>query len=284
MDTGSVRMGRTVALIAWVTSACTGGSATDGSAADSSVPADRSEDEGDCSTAAGDLDACFVGDFFADCGGTGGNPRLGCLDDGGCRWFAHGCVPDEYVTSSCTFTDICCVDNWPFALPFDPPGLYGRFVGLGRVPWDRERAVALAVTVDPELDAGEATFTCTGTDPLDPGGHLNTPCTGWSGSPQARFEDTLTIVAPNTGVAGWYPWMELDLASEAGTVARLCAYAYSDFGGAGMCPSDADVPCADSGTIVIDRLPITQADTSGLKVSVDVMFGAFHFQGSFVVP
>src|SRR5262245_7773616 len=63
------------------------------------------------------LDDCFVGDAFADCGGTGDAPILACRmlsDWRECRWFAGGCVATGYEPSPCPPDDVCCRDNFPF--------------------------------------------------------------------------------------------------------------------------------------------------------------------------
>src|SRR5688572_9240163 len=50
------------------------------------------------------IDDCFVGAHFAECGGTGAEPMLGCdvaASPDVCRWFSGGCVAAEYEASPC---------------------------------------------------------------------------------------------------------------------------------------------------------------------------------------
>jgi hypothetical protein len=158
--------------------------------------------------------------------------------------------------------------------------LYGRFNGLGTLPWDHKRASIVAFSIDPSVVVNATQFNCTGTDPT---GGANTPCTGFNGSPQARFADTLTVVSPNSGVSGWYPWIEIDYQAKADPTARVCLYTYSDFSGT-ACPDRTEVACADGGSVLLDRVPTSQADTAGLKLAIDATFGSFHLQGTIALP
>ncbi len=80
----------------------------------------------DCTGAARSLADCFIGDYYAECGGSG-PPRFGCMPDASqCMWFTGGCAPDGFVLSSCDASDVCCLPGatepggsttrWPFAL------------------------------------------------------------------------------------------------------------------------------------------------------------------------
>src|SRR5258706_6454333 len=75
---------------------------------------------------------CYVGEFFADCGGTGNEPVLGCNDQGSCLWFTGGCAPDGFVGSDCSGDNLCCHDRWPFHEASHEGALGGK---LNRV-WD----------------------------------------------------------------------------------------------------------------------------------------------------
>src|SRR5262245_49981161 len=108
------------------------------------------------------LEECFVGEFFADCGGTESEPVLACDHDGyDCRWFAGGRIAEGYVASDCPSDGVCCHDSWPFA-DWWPIALSVRLYGLGVYPWSRARDLSVAVVVDPEIVAGEPVFTCAG--------------------------------------------------------------------------------------------------------------------------
>ncbi len=227
------------------------------------------------------LNQCFVGDFVADCGGDS-TPVLACASPSGadCRWFESGCVALGYQPSDCPNSDICCHADWPFE-ELKPFELERQLFGLGTQPWTRERELTVSVTVDSTLTVSETTFVCEGTDPER---GSNTPCTGWMGVPQARFGGTLVLASPNSGVSGWYPWLELDLEHAGGPMARVCLYTYTDVY-TGQCPQDRDASCAVSGTLAINRIPAKGEDLSGLLASVDVQFASgFRLSGTVAVP
>ena len=107
---------------------------------------------------------CFVGRDFAECGGTG-DYRLGCQPDTGkCRWFVGGCVANGYVASACDWEDVCCVDGWPFAAgvisPERGPSVDDFLSQSERIPWNRTRGAAIAVTLDPTYAFTEAAYAC----------------------------------------------------------------------------------------------------------------------------
>lgn len=112
------------------------------------------------------LDDCaFVGDGFAECGGSG-DPRLACAGYGDCKWFLGGCVPASHEPSPCLVGDACCVDGFPLPLAGDECDWL--FIGeeirarAGAV-WDRTREANVEVRVDPTLSApAEPALTCTG--------------------------------------------------------------------------------------------------------------------------
>ena len=220
---------------------------------------------------------CYVGEFFADCGGTGDEPVLGCNDQAGCLWFTGGCAPEGYVGSTCSSDDVCCHDDWPFAGEHELhlENELERFAGL---PWDRTTAATISVAVDPTLSVPTTTVMCTGTDPHAIGFN---PCTTSIGGVQVVQRGTTTVEAYLTrvGVGGWSLWTEI-VDDGAGTIrARVCEAIYSDSPG-GYCGSYAPI-CAASGTVTLNQLPI--ADNLQTLADIDVTFAnGFHVVATLV--
>lgn len=239
-----------------------------------------------CAGDAPAIGSCFRGDFFADCGG-GAPPRFGCGPAGpyllDCLWFVGGCVAAGYTPSPCPADELCCMDEWPYSTPGEPHGLDTYLYRFGQRPWDRDRAMAVAVAVDPSLLPAATTWTCSGVDP-NPGGP-NNPCNGFRGSPEGRLVDTVVLLAPNGGVGGWYPWIEVDPTRTGGPAARVCGQPYTDVVGTPTCPRHADIACATTGVLTLGRIPTTEVELAGLSARVDVGFdGGFRLEGAFTLP
>jgi hypothetical protein len=205
---------------------------------------------------------CYVGEFFADCGGSG-PPRLACNDQQ-CLWFAADCGPAGFEASDCPADDICCHDGWPFPAAGYSTALTLDLYAFGPEPWDRTSHVALGVVVDPTLTGTTTQVTCSGPNPnlaaydpcADPvevtafqGGTARVRA--WPGEP---FR------------AGWYLWIEIVDDGSGGLGARACAAEMID---TMVCPGAAPL-CASAGTITISQLPIVDVRT--LVVGVDATF------------
>ena len=243
-----------------------GGTGDDGGAQPTGCPGDQPA-----------LEECFVGDFFAECGGTG-EDRLACSDTDDCRWFTGGCIAQGYEASDCPAASICChehgsgtyVQRWPFAgerycpdlaeisEPFESLWFYGA------LPWNRVRGMVLPTTTSAELQP--ASFTCF-RDAVD---YAITWCDGgqYQWMPRGRLGETLVIdVWP--GTSAFSLWIEVDLAAPAGPVARACISAFQDAVQCG-CPQGTAYPiCAESGSLVLSGRPTTADELSGLRFEID---------------
>ena len=208
---------------------------------------------------------CYVGEFFADCGGTGEAPVLGCNEQGSCLWFTGGCAPEGYVGSSCGSDNVCCHDMWPFDGERES-GLGFQLIRFGTSGWDRTTAATIGLTVEPALTGTTTTVTCSGTDP-NPAGF--TACDTAINSVRVlqRGATTIEAILVDPGVAGWSLWTEIVDDGTGTTRARVCEAEYSDQ--PDLCfPHDAI--CATTGTVTINQLPVV--DNRQLVVDVDVTF------------
>ena len=245
----------------------------DGPAAPDAVEIEKFDDGCDHPTA---LDECFVGDFFAECGG-GGAPRLGCTDSD-CLWFTGGCVATGFLPSDCPADHVCCADRWPYPVgEFESPighqgdhQLYLQLLGFGLSPWDRGTELTLTGRVDPSVASQPDHMTCTGLAP-DPTG----PC-GAEPSSLAlpTLRDTLTIISvleDSQVLGGWYLWLEV-IPTDGGTLsARACMFPFIDYW-VTACPDYGAPRCADAGDVRLSRWPSSQADLPGLAVGTTLVF------------
>lgn len=215
---------------------------------------------GACPGEVPELERCYAGAYFADCGG-GSPPAFACDDRGQCRWFVGGCVAQGYDASECGAADLCCRDGWPYDdMDFDTErdlAIAAAVLGLGTSPWDRERAMVIPVTIEPGLEPAAPGFACSDV----PDGAGETPC----GESQATLAlpGTLVVTLGSVGVWGWQLVLEVDLAAESRR-ARACTFAYADTPRA--C-SQVEAPvCATAGTLVLNAVPMTEdelADVHG---------------------
>lgn len=217
---------------------------------------------------------CYVGEFFADCGGTGDEPVLGCNDQGRCWWFTGGCAPEGFEGSSCGSDNVCCHDDWPFpnhehvelALPLS---LFGTW------PWDRTTATNVSVTVDPTLTASATTVTCTGSQPAP----SYTPCDDPYRVVSAyQSGTTIVTLGPVGGPlrAGWELFIEIVDDGTGTNRARVCAALMND---QTTCYPHQAI-CAASGTVAINQLPVV--DVRQLTVSLDVQLSGLHVVATLV--
>jgi hypothetical protein len=225
------------------------------------------------------LDACFIGGFFADCGGAG-SPALACHENGDCRWFTGGCVAAEYETAPCPANNVCCEDNWPFVGATNGE-LSLWLLGWGREPWDRARETSVDVAVDEETSASVA-FNCNGTDPYDD--PAQTPCSGWAQSTAGGTSGDTFVILPDTeGQFGWMPVIEIDPESPDGTAkARICMYPYEDTVDF-VCKMERERECAATGLLTLSSLPNRREALGGMVGLVNATFSTFELEGSFVV-
>jgi hypothetical protein len=219
-----------------------------------------------------ELSSCFVGDFFAECGGDG-PPRLACAEDE-CRWFAGGCVATGYEASDCDATDVCCHSAWPFANP-DHNDLFPRLFGFGLHPWDRTTETRLSASVDPGLAIPMSSVSCSGPPPFYPEFGFD-PCTEEQYY-SVRIRSTVTIGSTPLypQIAGWTPWVEIIRDDVGGMTARMCAVEFTDAHFL-MCGDWASL-CAASGSVTMSHWPFGPDDRPGLRVDATFESG-FRFQ------
>lgn len=219
---------------------------------------------------------CYVGEFFADCGGTGAEPVLGCDGQGSCLWFTGGCAPEGFAGSTCASDNVCCHDEWPFDGEHDE-NLGAKLERFSGLPWDRTTAATISVTVDPALSETTTEITCTGSDPKPIGFNAcNTPL----GGVRAVQRGTTTVEAylSDVGVAGWSLWTEIVDDGTGTTRARVCEAVYSDE--PGFCGT-RQPNCATTGTVTTNQLPVV--DNRQLVVDVDATFAnGFHVVATLV--
>ncbi len=217
------------------------------------------------------FDDCHVGLSFADCGGDN-DPVLGCeADDGLCWWFTTGAVPEQVEhVSDCPADDICCHQNWPFAGD-EALGAYELFSALDEAPWDRARAMDLAVAIDPALTApATPDLTCEGA--VVTGG----PCDGVA-YVMAYALDTPAIRISGPGgavglLAGWDAVVELDEPAPGQLRARVCVQPYTDVR-FNQCEGNT-ATCATAGTITLDQWPLPSAAGAVLRLDATFAGGA----------
>lgn len=228
----------------------------------------------------GALDGCYVGAYFADCGGEG-TPRFGCQvgpAPSACRWFTGGVVAEGYVPWSCADGQICCDDGAGPAFP-DSFGLWvaSFFNSVGAEPWNRERGLVLSVDVDPTL-AGDLSVSCERdgqvVDDVYP---CREPGTGETQFQQrymvyAEMHDTLSVgVLQGDGFVSRR--LQLEVMPDR-RLARACLLSDSD-GVPLSCDPAAypSGPCAEEGTIRVSTLPArNRAALDGVVVAGEVTF------------
>lgn len=254
---------------------------TDGTESESES---ESESEGEggataCPGATPALDGCFRGIAFADCGGDG-EPIVGCGVEGspfgGCLWFTGGCVAEGFETGSCVPGEVC--DD-------SVTKSCGRLLfQRGEQPWDAERAMALALTIDEGFSASSTDISCTGCADNCSGENV---CVGGADSKDdaasAWLRGTLAIgLVPAEGIfGGWVAEIEVNLDA---SIARLCRIASADE--SHECGDPYGEPaCAISGSLTLSRLPLSDADLDGLSGSVSATFDdGLEMSGEFLVP
>ena len=225
-----------------------------------------------CETAPA-LGECYVGDVFADCGGTG-EAVLACPEEGDCLWFDGGCVASGFTVSPCPAGDICCVDGWPFPDPSPGWNLWELLYGLGREPWDVERAGALSVVVDGAITAVPASVACDGYVP--PHNAETSPCFQRKDlfvdfHVERQMADTLALSIWRSGYEGWWLWIEVLELSSPSPSARACQYRFTDER-APICPEAVEAVCAEAGVVTLSRVPDGYDDVRDVAVRAVLAF------------
>lgn len=226
------------------------------------------------------LDGCELGLNWADCGGTETEPRFGC-GDGGCRWFAGGCVASGFRASECPPGDLCCVEHddgqlTPFAGGSDDwteMRITNYVVGWGERAYDAERETALRAV---DVVLGEPTVVESG----------QVECSEGSG----RFADICRCEVVPRGVrvmrddgfivsvmppcaAILFAWLHVNVRQMPDGSARavVCHIGTTDvLGRTNLCREASEPVCAESGTLILQKLPETQAELDALAMEIAV--------------
>lgn len=211
------------------------------------------------------IDECRQGFFFADCGGSG-PPVLGCRLSNECRWFVHGCVAEEYETSSCSPNRACCIPNdqrgraglWPFIEPsfMTEPDfakqLSENLMAWGRTGWDVDSHLTIPVELEPRLVPSAPIVRCTGTG-RDPG-----PCDmGLIDVATPKSNSLYFAFRTPSGSGSWALTVEVLDGRDGQVVSRICRVpvpAVAD--AAGDCGANATPECATSGSLVLSVFPV----------------------------
>jgi hypothetical protein len=208
---------------------------------------------------------CRQGFFFADCGGSG-PPVLGCRLSNECRWFVHGCVAEEYETSSCNPSRTCCTPNpergshgfWPFFQPsFMSDSEFAKQLSLnlsawGSAGWDVERYMKIPVELEPTLAPRTPNVSCTGTGP-EPG-----PCDVGllDVAPPKNNSLYFTFRAPGAGTA-WALTVEVLDGRDGNVLSRICRVRVPSIAtAAGDCGASAEPECASTGSLILNVFPL----------------------------
>jgi hypothetical protein len=232
------------------------------------------------------LDDCFVGYFFADCGGEG-PPRLACRERGGCYWFSGSCLALGFVASECPAEDVCCYSDpdgnypWPYPdLRFDDPFLRDKFYGLGHEAWDRTTDANLSTSIDTNLSISTTSVICTGPPPEFPESGFD-PCVETHDYAGIVGDTVLLVGISIPWFAGWYP--QIEIIPDGGAMrASVCARQFTDFLYQ-SCP-DHERVCASSGSIVLSDWPTSAGNPIGLMARVDATFASgFRYQADIVI-
>jgi hypothetical protein len=191
---------------------------------------------------------------------------LGCRLTNECRWFTHGCVAEEYETSSCSPERACCTPNrkrgtfgfWPFFEPsFMSEPDFARQLSLnlsawGRAGWDVDRHLTIPVQLEPTLAPRTPEVRCTGTG-MDAG-----PCDAGNldvASPKANSL-YFTFRAPGAG-GSWSLAVEVVDGRDGNVVSRMCRVPVPSVATAGGdCGADVEPECATTGSLVLNVFPM----------------------------
>ena len=247
---------------------------------DASVDDSASEPDsalhGGCGGARPSITECAYGAAWAECGGSAGEPVFACYEGGGgCLWFANGCVAVGFTASTCPADNLCCVENLPY--PSSSTGIYGSIAlathlsEWGTLPWDRERARSVDVTLA-TLATTTPTVSCAGIANATMG-----PCDAEanSGRRDVQGEVFTARVRPNTIAIGfWTLSIEVTRDADATLHAQVCRLQSTDY--TSFQCSSSEPACAVSGTLELDAFPMDYdtAATTRLHLSATFADGA----------
>lgn len=208
---------------------------------------------------------CFRGAWFAECGGAGA-PGLWCHADGGVRCLWADCPPLDYDRAVECGAELYCPTP---------------HMAYGPEPWDRDRAMDLAVRVDGTLGPEAAAVTCAAESDLRMLAPLCTAPEAAVAVHRAPTADHTDWALPSLvaveiwregGIsAGRLLRLELDVERSR---ARVCLIDTSDGG------ADGPPACATTGEVVLDRLPATPDDVAALSGALHAEFPAFPLSAS----
>jgi len=210
-------------------------------------------------------DECRQGFFFADCGGSG-PPVLGCRLSNECRWFTHGCVAEEYETSSCTANKVCCTPNpwrgpeglWPFFQPsfMTEPGfakqLSENLMAWGRAGWDVDSHLTIPVELEPRLAPVSPIVRCSGI------AEAAGPCDVGLIDVASPRANSLYFTFRTPGVSGsWALSVEVVDGRDGDVVARICRVPVPPVPEAvGACGANVGAECATNGSLRLNLFPL----------------------------
>ncbi len=216
------------------------------------------------------LGECFRGGLFADCADGAAPPALWCNPEVGDRCLWMDCPPADWRARDCGDAAYCPSPH----------------VSIGPDPWTRDRAMALAVEVDPALAIEEPTVAC-----MADSGDVQAVCgpgdAEWSieSSPTADDGDwgwpsmlnfTAWAVSNELGEV-WSLAVEVDLFGDAPR-ARACLIQTSDGG------ADAPPACAARGTVTLDRVPESAEEAAAVRATVRAEFADVDLASACSVP
>lgn len=208
------------------------------------------------------IEDCSGGPAWADCGGTGSEPRFACRDFD-CRWFANDCVASGFRASACPSSDLCCVVGSGSRSPFagDPStdvlyGVPGFTLGWGTEPWDRTRDAVLELVIAPTSSAARPAIDCSeGSELLS-----SSVCQHAADPLQSFVRRTGDVAIASLSVPGLGGFaghaIVAELFFDAPLRARVCAVPYADGLPYGCDTMPAARGCAVEGAVTVDTLSL----------------------------
>lgn len=223
---------------------------------------------------------CVTGAAWAECGGTGTEPRFACEESGGpngyCLWFANGCVAEGFIGTDCPASDVCCIDlprgSGAFPAELSSSLLFAignTTAGWGTEPWDRTRAANLGVLLAATSTDARPFVSC------------NTeryagPCASDPGEPGLRFGRGLnhgvleaTVIDIHYAIRLHRLSLEIMRDDDGALTWRACVVAMTDSVD-GSCRAGRPV-CATSGTVTLPSFPETDDEAASIPIDVDAV-------------
>ncbi len=196
-----------------------------------------------CAIVSNRVETCLLGEAFVECEGEGeGEPRLLCTAATECVWVSNGCPFGEFQHPA----PGCSQEN---DATMEEARMFGFTSDWGLRPWDRARAMNLAVLVDPALPARGPAVTCSACGDMCLTGN---PCDR-EVDMRRRFPGTLVLDLWPVGPlhAWWYILMEIDAPRGKARVLRLSR---SDVIACG----EQDPVVASQGTVTLSQAPTAE--------------------------